>query len=149
MVFSALTAIFTGITAFCLVYDRLRGLTVYERIEYKLSMMDLEKHRRISTSFGKELITLFSGSITIMNNSTVARSLNGWKPSTSVEAKDVVFLLEGLPRIIQPRSGISVRYTACIWADVVRPDVYKGVLFITYDGKRQLKIPYKVEITGC
>ena len=109
-------------------------------------MRDLEKHRKISTSFGKELIVLVSGSITIVNNSTVARSLDGWKPSTSVEAKDIVFHLEGLPKIIQPRSGVSVRYTVCIWADVVRPYVYKGVLSVTYDEKRQLKIPYKVEI---
>ena len=143
-----LVALFTGISAILIVKDRVEGIRIEPpEIRYlgRLKVDGAAGRNKVRTP-NVDVIKLWSGSVHLINNSSLARYVDGWLPALGREDGDgVAILFEGLPTLIPPRSGLSIKYTVCIRMDKLRAGRYEGVVSITYDGRR-LKIPYRFEI---
>jgi len=145
-----LTAAFTGIAAVAALFtvrDRLRGLEPVPpmlRHPGELSAEKILRAREVVRTPSGEYRALWSGILTVVNDSPYTRHIDRWAPAVGLEDDNaVVIKLKDAPRAVPPYGSLKLRYTFYMRSEAVRPGVFKGKLTLLYDGRRKLEIPYE------
>lgn len=103
----------------------------------------LRSHEVMRTPSG-EYRALWSGTITVINNSPYTRYIDCWAPATGLEDDNAVVVeFKDAPRAVPPYGSLELAYTFYMRSEAVRPGVFKGKLTLLYDGRRKLEIPYE------